>query len=287
MFHQKLRKEAIRTYETTRARYEEVAVELNRQASLLYQEREQALLVVKRVEERINQLANSPKEFILTLRDIVAEVDHFREKTHDIERATFEAQVAAGGAGAGASLSALGIAVATMGPTAAMGIATTFGVASTGTAISSLSGAAATNAALAWLGGGALAAGGGGMSAGTALLGLAGPVGWTIAGVMFLTSIGSGVYASRKNKEVTRQLTAATQEIQMVTRQLEVTIGDIDVLIGVTKSQVAGLVSVEQGLIGNDYSQFSPNEKRQAGLLVNLTLALAQLINKEFKLSHD
>ena len=37
----------------------------------------------------------------------------------------------------------LGIAVATMGPTAAMGVATTFGVASTGTAISALSGAAA------------------------------------------------------------------------------------------------------------------------------------------------
>lgn len=42
-----------------------------------------------------------------------------------------------------------GVAVATLGPTAAMGIATTFGVASTGTAISTLTGAAATNAALA------------------------------------------------------------------------------------------------------------------------------------------
>ena len=40
-----------------------------------------------------------------------------------------------------------GVAVVTMGPTVAMGVATTFGVASTGTAISALSGAAATNAA--------------------------------------------------------------------------------------------------------------------------------------------
>ena len=47
-----------------------------------------------------------------------------------------------GAAGAG-----IGAAVAALGPTAAMGIATTFGVASTGTAISTLSGAAATNAA--------------------------------------------------------------------------------------------------------------------------------------------
>lgn len=63
---------------------------------------------------------------------------------------------------------------------AAMGAATAFGAygatmtfaaASTGTAISALSGAAATNATLAWLGGGSLAIGGGGMAAGTAVLG--------------------------------------------------------------------------------------------------------------------
>lgn len=50
-------------------------------------------------------------------------------------------------------------------------VVSTLGVAaSTGTAISSLSGAAATNAALAWLGGGTLAAGGGGVAAGTAIV---------------------------------------------------------------------------------------------------------------------
>lgn len=51
------------------------------------------------------------------------------------------------------------------------------GTASTGTAIASLSGAAATDAALAWLGGGALAAGGGGIALGTAVIGglVAGP----------------------------------------------------------------------------------------------------------------
>jgi len=50
--------------------------------------------------------------------------------------------------------------------------------ASTGTAISGLSGVAATNATLAWLGGGSLAAGGGGMALGTAVLGgmVAGPL---------------------------------------------------------------------------------------------------------------
>lgn len=57
--------------------------------------------------------------------------------------------------------------------------------ASTGTAITGLSGAAATNATLAWLGGGSLAAGGGGMALGTAVLGgmVAGPL-IAVAGFM-------------------------------------------------------------------------------------------------------
>lgn len=94
-----------------------------------------------------------------------------------------------------------------MAPTAAMWVATTFGTASTGTAISALSGAAATNAALAWLGGGALAAGGGGMAAGQALLALAGPVGWGLAGVSIFTSVllfwrKNEKYKKAKNKKL-------------------------------------------------------------------------------------
>src|SRR5699024_4882794 len=87
----------------------------------------------------------------------------------------------------GAEIGALGIgtglAVRALGPSVAMGIATTFGVDSTGTAISALTGAAAKSAALAWLGDGALTAGGGGMIAGKALLALTGPVGWAVAGI--------------------------------------------------------------------------------------------------------
>ena len=63
---------------------------------------------------------------------------------------------------------------AASGPIAALAAYTavgTLGTASTGAAIGGLSGVAASNATLAWFGGGALAAGGGGMALGTAVLG--------------------------------------------------------------------------------------------------------------------
>jgi phage shock protein A len=85
------------------------------------------------------------------------ELGAFRAQVLDA-RFAFGAAPAALAAGAAAGQGALG----------AIGL---FGAASTGTAISGLSGVAATNATLAWLGGGSLAAGGGGMALGSAVLG--------------------------------------------------------------------------------------------------------------------
>ena len=237
------------------------------------------------MQERINRLANSPKEFKVSLEKIEVEVMQFDEKKQEIKKAEIEAKVAAGSSGTGASLSALGVAVATMGPTAAMGIATTFGVASTGTAISTLSGAAATNAALAWLGGGALAAGGGGMSAGSAFLALAGPVGWTIAGVMLAGSVGTGFFACRKNKKIANELIGERENLEKVIRKFDLMNADVKALIKTTTSQRIGVSNSEKALTGNDYSEFSKEEKMQVGLLVNSALTLAQLVNKELKLN--
>lgn len=196
LFNSKLRAKAVEDYNNAVERYENVSDDLAKSTQALYDLRKIAIVHVKYVEQHINQLANTPKEFAVELHKINTEVTTFENKEDEIKEAEKQAKAAEGGSGAGATLSALGIAVATMGPTAAMGVATTFGVASTGTAISALSGAAANSAALAWLGGGALAAGGGGMSVGTAFLGLAGPVGWTIAGVAGAAAIGSGIYAN-------------------------------------------------------------------------------------------
>ena len=91
-----------------------------------------------------------------------------------------------------------------------MWVATTFGTASTGTAISALHGAVATKAALAWLGGGALSAGGAGIAGGQALLALAGPVGWGIAGASAALAVFS---KGKKNKKIADEAIAEAREV--------------------------------------------------------------------------
>lgn len=141
---------------------------------------------LQEIQESFDKIRNVPSDKKLEYEELKAIRLNWKQQAEKIDKDYKDACLKNTGKGV-AGISA-GIAVAALGPTAAMGVATTFGVASTGTAISTLSGAAATNAALAWLGGGAIAAGGGGMVAGNALLALAGPIGWAIAGVALLSS---------------------------------------------------------------------------------------------------
>ena len=48
-----------------------------------------------------------------------------------------------------------------------------------------------------------------------------------------------------------------------------------------TKTQISVATNAEKALTGNDYHKCTREEKIQAGLLVNSTLTLVQLINKE------
>jgi len=93
-------------------------------------------------------------------------------------------------------------------------VASGLGMASTGAAISGLSGAAATNATLAWLGGGALAAGGGGVALGTAIL----------SGAAFAPAllIGSFVLSSKAEEAETSSVKYAKQVDKAVAEMLTV-----------------------------------------------------------------
>lgn len=175
-----------------------------------------------------------------------------------------------------------GIGVATMGPSAAMGVATTFGVASTGTAISSLSGAAATNAALAWLGGGTIAAGGGGMSAGGALLTLAGPIGWAIGGISLLAS-GVVIFVKRKDKkiidEVFRLISLRdTNKYRLAITELNERIEDIDKEIVLLNDAIEEIKT-----FGTDYDKMTEKQQYTLGSYVNLMNSSTQLLINPIK----
>lgn len=179
--------------------------------------------------------------------------------------------------GSGAAGGALGVGVATLGPTVAMGVATTWGVASTGTEIALLSGAAQTNAALAWLGGGALSAGGGGMAAGNALLALAGPVGWTIAGVALVSSAMLFWKAKSDKERLEEIFILISQRDQYSYQQAIVELNErIKRIIDEENKLNEAILNIKT--YGHDYTKMTEKQQYTLGAYVNLMEASTQLL---------
>ena len=179
----------------------------------------------------------------------------------------------------GAVGTGLGVSVAMMGPTVAMGVATTFGVASTGTAISELAGAAATKAALAWLGGGALSAGGGGMAAGKALLALAGPVGWTLAGC---SAVICGIFIWKTvsdNKKLERVFTLISERdrLQYQTARTEM---DSKIIEVHKRTQELNDGAMLIPSYGTDYSRMTEKQQYSLGTYLNLLQIAVDLLTR-------
>jgi len=262
----------------------------------LQKEQKKAADAVKKTNETIQLLGEATSKIHNELNDLQATFDLIRnipsDKHLQLEelkevRLNWEHQVekieadyrnaTAKSAGAGAAGASVGVAVAALGPTAAMGVATTFGVASTGTAISTLSGAAATNAALAWLGGGALTAGGGGMAAGNALLTLAGPVGWAIAGVALL---GSGILILKTKSYKERLENIFTLISERDVKSYKLAIVELNERINRISDEIMMLheAVTKVKTFGIDYNQMSENQQYMLGSYVNLMHSSTRLL---------
>lgn len=244
----------------------------------LFQERQYAVHVVENSAALINSIAKSPKEFETQLSEIEILRKTFKGACDFANEELKSAKRSAVGAGAGV---AGGMAVASLAPSAAMWIATTFGTASTGTAISALSGAAATNAALAWLGGGALAAGGGGITAGSAFLALAGPIGWGIGGFTLCAS--AALFATRKtrlNKEKKKEIESVLNNAYKVKKMNE----DIQCLKKETQNHCENLEKQyrkNKKYCGKDFTRISEKGQIQLGTFVNNTKSMAAMLNEK------
>jgi hypothetical protein len=257
--------------------YNDAYTQMNDNGIQLYVERCRDIDLIENVETLVNSIANRPKEFDKSFSEIVSNREQFKGTCDFAKREIQDARKAAGGAGAGL---AAGASVAFMGPTAAMWIATTFGTASTGAAISTLTGAAASNAALAWLGGGALAAGGGGMAAGNALLALAGPVGWTIAGASLLGSI---ILFSKKKMQTNKEKSEEIERVKKNTESVNEMNGNILAELKECRNVRTELKNSWQSslaMFNGDYTSFTAEQKAELGALVNNTRVLSVKLNE-------
>ena len=206
-------------FEELKDKYIKEGESISEDSQKLYESRKNSVKKIQRVKAYVERLDNCPKDLLKGINKALQYTDNFRETMKweaeaeqycNISLVSSNVDAPVKLVGVGGFFTGAGAAVATMGPTAAMAIATTFGTASTGVAISSLGGIAATNAALAWLGGGAIAAGGAGMAGGSALLALAGPIGWSIAGV---AALGTSLKVRSSNSKAIEEVEKLIQEL--------------------------------------------------------------------------
>lgn len=277
MFNYSSKKEALKIHEKARSKYEKARLNFNKEIQVLYEERQNTIKMVRNIESYINSIAKKPKEFEIILRKINLELQQFS----DTEKYAQEAYNEAFKAGVGSTVGVgTGVGVASLAPTAAMWVATTFGTASTGTAISSLSGAVATKAALAWLGGGALSVGGAGIAGGQALLALAGPIGWSIAGVSVVATSGK---LTHKNKKIAEEAIAEARLITISGARLKENTLKIKNLYDETKLLRVNInkdFTFLKQFEGMEYINIPYENQIQLGTFVNNTYTMTTLVNK-------
>ncbi len=267
-------------YDEAVAEYNGVFTAMSDKGVSLLGQRERSTDLIELIAMLVNSIANTPKTFETDFDEIVLDKKDFLQSEEFAQRDLEAARQSAAGVGAGFTA---GATVAGMAPTAAIWVATTFGTASTGTAISTLSGAAATNATLAWLGGGALAAGGGGTGAGGALLALAGPIGWTIAGATLLTSIALFTKKKFENREAKEDALTAVKKNTALVRSMD---AQIEVLLKETTSLREALVTLYAECIvffNADFPALADADQSRLAILVNNTKSCAALLSKHLK----
>jgi hypothetical protein len=264
-------------YEDAVAEYNRAYTTMNDTGLALLRQRERSTDLIEHVEALVNSIANTPKSFDAAIGRIDVDRAEFLDVEEFARRDLESARRSAAGGGAGI---AAGAAVASVAPSAAMWVATTFGAASTGTAISALSGAAATNAALAWLGGGALAAGGGGTAMGGAILALSGPVGWGVAGAAIVTSV--ALFAWKKG-ETREEKQEALTAVKRNTARVEELSARVDALLRRTddlRSLLTTSYREAMRSFGADFSALSSADRSRLVALVNSTQACAALLGE-------
>lgn len=283
MFNHGLKKEALHIHEESLKKYNDSYDAMSKSCNQLYDCRVKVVELIKVIQDVVNSIANTPKDFEAKLTSIKKELTKFTE-TEEYAKKAYDASIKAGVNILGGA--ATGIGVASMAPTALMSIATTFGTASTGTAISALSGAAAQKAAAAWIGrtfAGFAIKEGAGMAAGQAFLALAGPIGWGITAVSTGVSL---ISLSNKNKKISDEAVEEAKKIEIAREAVDETHQKISSLKDRTETLYDDLNCQRDKITSfkdRDFMSLLEADKLFLGTLVNNTLSLSVLLNEKIE----
>jgi hypothetical protein len=125
------------------------------------------------------------------------------------------------------------------------------------------------------------------MAGGSALLALAGPIGWTIAGASVLTSI---VHLTKKKRGIAKEKNVELEAIKRNTealREAAASICDILDRTSVLREALSSRYMLSVRLFDEDYLSLDADERLLLGSVVNGALALAQLLNQKVNVGQD
>ena len=246
MFNSSARRKAIEELNNFVEEHEIVRRQVERASMRLFHQRQRAAFeVTQAVEDYLNLIASSPEELDKSVAEFRIEADRFSVTVRHFE--TEAARSSKIGSAAGAAGAMAGVGVAALGPSAAMTIAT----------------------------------GGSGSAGGSALLALAGPVGWGVGGAAL---VGSGLYLNSRNKRFAREATEQRIKVEKEVRSLRTALEEVERISKRTEDQITGCLDELawlRGHAGSNYQRFSQAQKERLAALIDHVRALSELLNKE------
>ena len=118
------------------------------------------------------------------------------------------------------------------------------------------------------------------MAAGHALLVLAGPIGWGVAGTSLAASVWLAFRKKHKIQENKRDEIARMKKCVEALKEIKGKIDAISIKTDSLSDNLHDSVWVCNSMEGGDYTTFSDDQKRALGALVNNTKALSALLNE-------
>lgn len=274
MLNRKFREDSIETYKQAERAYETAKVDVIKASEELFSERKRLKSIIGFNWDAIHQLKNKTVEMELEVDKIEIEYRRFDTFLLEVqtEIAATQKMVST------AETIAMSAATISMTPSTAAAIATTFRTVSTGAAIS---GSLAANASMAWLGGSVLATGGG-LAVGSGLMGLAGPVGWSIL-------IAASVFQNGKNKKLGREALEKATVLKKERVSLKGNEKEISELSKLTVQNRVGLnrllneIEPKLDAYGWDMRRIDQDQDllERLGVLINTLGSAAELLNKK------